>query len=92
VTIQRLLQQRFKTFRTIYWRALRCHSLFQEVVPHPSPLLEVQIIVLDLEMDLACNGIIDLLYSVGCKEHDPLIILQGPQEHIDEGISVDIAD
>ena len=40
----------------------------------------------------ARNGGVDLLYSIGCEEHDPLVIFQSPQEHADERISVDIAD
>ncbi len=40
----------------------------------------------------AYNGIIDLFYTVGREEHNPLVILQGSHEHTDEGISVNIAD
>ncbi len=40
----------------------------------------------------ACDGSVDLSHAVGREEHDSLIVLQGSQEHTDEGISVDIAD
>ena len=91
-TIQLLLHQRFKTVAIVHWGALRCRSLSQEVFPHASSLVWGQIIILDLEVYPAGNGRIDLFHSVCCEEHDPLVILQGTQEHTDEGISVDIAD
>ena len=49
-------------------------------------------IILNLEVYSACDGIIDLFYPVGRKEHDPLLILEGSEEHTNEGISVDVAD
>lgn len=42
------------------------------------------------EVDPTSDSVIDLRYPVGGEEHHPLIVFQGPQEHADESISMDI--
>jgi hypothetical protein len=43
-------------------------------------------------VDPASDGVIDLPYPVSGKDHYSLIVFQGPQEHIDERVSIDILD